>query len=209
MVEAKGTKSAADKTKAAAASKFVQSLAAKKKARRKDNRPLFYGAALVFAVVLTVVILSTLKKKPVTNLVKDARTAGQAVTRKARRAASDSTAAPRSRHPVAVMPAAPARSTPRDRGLRQRQPVASRPSGARTSKAATDRASRSRGQSSRQSPGSDIVTAIGEGSAMVGSRQVHAGDVIRGRIIQEIGADAIKVEYVGTVFTVRIGDALP
>jgi hypothetical protein len=218
MVEAKGAsqknpsgaKAAPAKAKAEAASKSVKALAAKKKTqKKKDNRPLFYGGALVFAALLTIVVLSTMKKKPATNLVSGAKTAAQAVTRKVRKAAGDSTAAPRKKPPAAAMSAAPSRGTARAEGLRQRQPVVSRPTIARTPKTPADRTVRSRSRSSRQSPSSNIVTAIGEGSAMVGNRPVHAGDVIRGRVIQEIGADAIKVEYGGTVYSVRIGEALP
>lgn len=217
MVEAKGAaqknppgaKAAPDKAKAQAASKSVKALAGKRKTQQKrDNRPLFYGAALVFAAVLTIVALSAFKKKPAANLVNSAGTAG-AVNRRVTNAAGDLTAAPRKKPSAGATSAAPARSTARDRGLRQREPVASRPQGGRAPKTPADRTSRSRDQSSRQGSSSGILTAIGVGTAMVGSRPVQAGDVIRDRVIQEIGADAIKVEYNGTVYTVRIGDALP
>jgi hypothetical protein len=218
MVEAKGTtptktpdaKPGPDKAKAEAASKSVKALAGKKKAlQKKDNRPLFYGVALVFAVLLTVVVLSAMKKKTTGGLVRSAKSATGEVTRKARKAGGDSAVAPRKKSSAPRMSAKAQRHAPRAKGLRQRQPVASRPRKERAVRTPTDRTQRSRGQSSRQRTSPNLVTAIGEGSAMIGNRPVHAGDVIRGRVIQEIGADAIKVEYGGAVFSVRIGEALP
>jgi hypothetical protein len=73
----------------------------------------------------------------------------------------------------------------------------------------TDRTQRSRSPSSKLRTSPNVVTAIGEGSAIIGNRPVHVGDVIRGRVILEIGADAVKVEYGGTIYTIRIGEALP
>ena len=216
MVEAKGTqtktpnaKSASDK--AQAASKSVKALAGKKKTqqKKKDNRPVFYGAALVFVVLLTLVVTGGMKKKTAGGLVKSVKSAAGAVTRKARKAGDDSTATPRKKPSAPGISAGAQRRAPRAKGLRQRQPLASRPRSARATRTPTDRTQRSKNQSGKQRTSPNTVSAIGEGSAMIGNRPVHVGDVIRGRVVQEIGADAVKVEYGGTIYTIRIGEALP
>jgi hypothetical protein len=218
MVEAKGTqtktpnaKSASDKAKAEAASKSVKALAGKKKAqnRKKDNRPMFYGAAFVFVALLALVVMGGMKKKAAGSLVKGVKSAAGAVTRKARKAGSDSTATPRKKPSAPGISAGAQRRAPRAKGLRQRQPVASRPRKDRVARTPTDRTQRSRSPSSKLRTSPNVVTAIGEGSAIIGNRPVHVGDVIRGRVILEIGADAVKVEYGGTIYTIRIGEALP
>ncbi len=218
MVEAKGTqtktpnaKSASDKAKAEAASKSVKALAGKRKAhqKKKDNRPVFYGAAVVFVALLMLVVMGGMKKKAAGSLVKGVKSAAGAVTRKARKAGADSTATPRKKPSAPGISAGAQRRAPRAKGLRQRQPVASRPRIARATRASTDRTQRSKNQSGKQRTSPNTVSAIGEGSAMIGNRPVHVGDVIRGRVILEIGGDAVKVEYGGTIYTIRIGEALP
>jgi len=218
MVEVKGTKTPAakparDKAKAAAASKSVQALAGKRKAQRKkkDNAPVFYIAAGVFVVLLAAVSLGAFKKKPSAGLARSPKTADGAITRKARKASGDSTAAPKKKPAArgAAAATATARRAPRASGLRQRQPVASRPQRARPARVPGDRSRKPKQKTVRRVAGSDRLTAIGEGTALIGDRTVRAGDVIRGRVIQEIGSDVVRVEYGGTVFTVRIGEALP
>ena len=61
----------------------------------------------------------------------------------------------------------------------------------------------------KRSADTEELTAIGEGTAMFGKRTVRVGDVLRGRIVREIAADGVKLEYAGATFSVRIGEALP
>jgi hypothetical protein len=203
-----------DKGRTDAASKSVAALTSRKRPAKRDNSKLVYAAAAVFAILVIVMLGAVLKKKP-GSAASSARSAAAAVTRKAKKAAGDVAEVTTGRKQRAATPspgaaAAPvARHTPRSAGLRSREPVASRRERVRTARVPREKPVRSRDKTSRRSTGADEVTAIGEGTALIGKRTVRVGDVIRGRVVREIGADFVKVEYGGTVFSVRIGEALP
>ena len=201
-----------DKGRSDAASKSVAALTSRKKVAKRDNSKLVYAGAAVFAILVIIMLSAVLKKKP-GSAASSARSAAAAVTRKAKKAADDPAVAATRRkktpQPGATAAAPAERRTPRSAGLRSREPVASRRERVRTARVPREKPVRTRDKASRRSSGTDEVTAIGEGTALIGKRTVRVGDVVRGRVVREIGSDVVKIEYGGTIFSIRIGEALP
>jgi hypothetical protein len=223
MVEAKGTTTQTKSTvrpkapaseKSKAASKSFAALSGRKSVAKKDSARTTYAVMAGVAILVVLLLAFALKKKPAA--AGGAKTVAKEVTRKAKKAADDvaMAAAIKKRHPAPVAAETPAatpapKRTSRSAGIRSRQPVASRTDRVRTPKVRRDRTTGSRRTGTKHATGSDELTAIGEGTAMFGKRTVRVGDVIRGRVIREITAEGVRLDYAGTTFSVRIGEVLP
>ena len=185
------------------------------KSTRRSRRQAAGLMPIVLAVgvlvVLVIVLLLTIFKKPAATSTKLKAVARGETTRRARRAANASAGdgnepAPPSRPRTAAAPkAAPVRRerAPAPPRVQKERPV-------RETRTSADRARALRTETKRSSTArNQVVTAISEGTAMIGRRSVREGDVIRGRVIQEIAADRIVVEYNGVSYGLSVGDALP
>ena len=199
MVEAKGTKD--------------KGTPAKKKGVRgrqpmSNKVPIVAAAVLLVAVAVVVVLM--LSKKPASG-----GTAGRTATKDAPRRATKSGAAAAARPAASPAPSAAARSpasaarhprvpppapAPRERPVREPRVATASPRSSKSSNAAGRHSTVPRIQE---------LTAISEGSALIGNRTAREGDVIKGCLIQEIATDRVTVVFQGASYTLHIGDQLP
>ena len=167
--------------------------------------PLPFIALGVVVVVVALLIGGVFKKKA-------AAPASHLSTKPPTRQAARQTAKPDhapapSRTPGATRPAARTRTPGRERVARVLQDARQRtaaPTAARDAKGAGART-----RSTKRGPEETQVTALSDGSALIGSRTVHSGDIVSGCIIRDITSDFVRVEKDGAVFTLTVGSQLP
>ncbi|MEO0078838.1 MAG: hypothetical protein ABIK86_07580 [candidate division WOR-3 bacterium] len=166
------------------------------------NQYLYMAIGGAVVVILVVVLLTTGRNQPAPTQAK-ASTSEEAPKKHGKATAVERTAR-RSRRGDRAATRRTRRSES-DREERQR----TRPSSTRRSESGGFvRSSSRRSTSNPHELKAIIVDATGSRYALIGDKRLKPGDDVEGRRIVEVGADAVKVEYRTTTYTVRVGQTI-
>jgi hypothetical protein len=205
MADAKETreiKGTPEKARKLVSDKAIELVRARK-ARKSDNRVFLYVVLVVFVIAMALLLSGAFKKKPAGSLASAVKRETKGAARRVRQGLAD-------RPKKQTAPAAAGNLARKPAPRRQRERGVSRAERRRAPRERIPRQPRSKRSGSRRTaPESSVITVIGEGTALIGNRTVRSGDVIRGRIVRDIGADFIRLEYGGASYTLKVGDELP
>jgi hypothetical protein len=204
MVEAKEARKPEEKKPKPTKDRAAE-LVARKKGRKGASNAPYYGIVFVFVIIVALILGMVFKPKPRKT---GSLATAKSDTRESRRVRKkDEAKADRKATRAAARTRTRTRRTPAERVEREARERPARKRGARVTEARERRPKR--GTTRKATRGPQAVMAIFEGSALVGERTVRAGDVVRGRLVKEVGPDYIRVEYGGAAYTLRVGDELP
>jgi cytoskeletal protein RodZ len=222
MAGAKEKKIAADKARKETRDRAIDLVTGRRRPKKDNKMMTFAIVAAVIVVVVGGLILVTRKKPaPAPLASKTSRTTkssaeNQGASRRAQKKSDRSARSAKSDKPASPMTgslsAAPAPRRVRVAAVphvRAQKPQRPQRNQAQTQPAPRTKKDRSSGRTRQSAPGSWEVTGISEGTVLIGNRAAREGDVIRGRIVREVGADFVHVEYSGATYTLRVGDAMP
>lgn len=167
---------------------------------KSSNTQYMVLAGVGVAVIVAAVLLLSGGSKP---------KAKSSSTVKKTSSASASSKKSSSRPKASVTRTANPRETRREERARQREAAraARKERGSRRSKSG-GYAAGGRSQSSPNTLRAIITDESGARLALVGERRLKPGDQYEGRTVKEVGADAIKLEYRQSEYTVRVGGSV-
>jgi len=211
MAEAKDSKLTSDKAKKATQDKAVELVSGRRR-RKRDSRTPYIVMAVIFVVILAALFFVILKRKPAGSAVAaKGKSAAKEGSRRSQKKAEGRSKIQKAEKPSSVTGSLAAEPPAR----RQRRADLSRGAKRRTPREKVSRQAPERGKKTRRAggrgstPKSWLVNGISEGTALIGGRAVRGGDVLRGRIIRDVGADYVRVEYGGATYSLRVGDQMP